>query len=331
MKKIIFGYLLIISLFCSFHVAAQRLNPSNIRISLLTVAPGEELYYVFGHNGVRVKIDSLGYDVVYNYGTFDFNQPNFYANFARGRMLYRLSVSTYDGFIAEYMYENRGVREQIFALDSAQTMFVMRFLQNNYLPENRYYRYHFFLDNCATRIRDLLLQTFDGMDVPVSESSPTYRNLIHLYLKDHPWSRFGIDIALGLPTDQKTNVFEQMFLPDNMFDTFARVLYRGHPVVQETKNIFIPDQPAIKPPGPITPTVVCFFVLVLAILVSGLTSLRAAPFGFRVDWASVGNSPDMLPSLKRPVLAGIFHRLSFLRLPKRPHTFAVPLREKKHY
>ena len=268
MKKIISGCLLIISMLCPHHIAAQHLNPSNIRISLLTAAPGEELYSAWGHNGVRVKIDSLDYDVVYNYGTFDFNQPNFYSNFARGLMLYRLSRTSYDNFIAEYMYENRCVREQVFALDSAQTISVALFLENNYLPENRNYRYHFLLDNCATRIRDLMLQTFDGIELPQSESAPTYRDLIHLYLKDHPWGRFGIDIALGLPTDQKTDAFEQMFLPDYMFHTFARMLYHGQPIVQETKDIFVPAQPAILPPGPITPTVVCVIVSVLALVLS---------------------------------------------------------------
>ena len=252
-------------LLCHF-TAAQQLSHTNIQISLLTADPGEEVYAVFGHNAIRVKIDSLDYDVVYNYGTFNFNQPNFYANFARGRMSYYLSVTSYNTFMASYIYENRGIREQVFELDSVQTIYMVNFLQNNYQPENRYYLYHFFLDNCATRIRDLMEIIYPGMHIPQAVETPTYRDLIHRYLKQHPWGRFGIDIALGLPTDQKTDIFEQMFLPDYMFDVYSKVLYNGRPVVKETSTLFIPSQPAIKPPGPITPIIVCSLLLALATL-----------------------------------------------------------------
>ena len=265
MKKLFVVGCVILCMLC-FPAGAQHLNPSNIRISLLTAAPGEELYSVFGHNGVRIKIDSLDYDAVFNFGTFDFNQPDFYINFARGRMLYYLNVEPFDRFILSYMYENRGIREQVFALDSEQTLFVFQFLMNNARPENRNYRYHFFLDNCATRIRDLLLKTYQITALAKPQETLTYRDLIHRYLKQHPWSRFGIDIALGLPTDKKTDALEQMFLPDYMFDSFAKLLYHERPIVKETNTIFVPDRPAIQPPGPVTPFVVCCLVFALAIV-----------------------------------------------------------------
>jgi len=264
MKKLFFGGWFILFMLC-FPAEAQHLNPSDIRISLLTAEQGEELYFAFGHSAIRIRIDSLNYDAVFNYGTFDFNQPNFYINFARGRMLYYLNVEPFDHFILSYMDENRGIREQVFALDSAQTMFVFQFLMNNARPEHRDYLYHFFLDNCATRIRDLMLNTWQITTLPESQDALTYRDLIHRYLRQHPWGRFGIDIALGLPTDKKTDTFEQMFLPDYIFDTFAKMLYAGRPIVKETNTIFVPDQPAIHPPGPVTPTVVCCLVFALAI------------------------------------------------------------------
>lgn len=265
MKKAIVSCLLICKM-CCIIAGAQHVNASDIRISLLTAAPGDELYLRFGHSAIRVRIDTLGYDAVYNYGTFDFNQPNFYGNFARGRMLYYLTRKSFDGFIAEYMYENRAMREQVFDLDSIQTMFVFQFLENNHLPENRYYRYHFFLDNCATRIRDLMLQTFEGITLPDPLETPTYRDLLHFYLKEHPWGKFWIDIALGLPTDQKTDMYAQMFLPDYVFDASAKILHNGRPIVKQTTNIFIPDRSAFQPNSPVTPTLVCCFILALTVL-----------------------------------------------------------------
>ena len=322
MRKLLFGCLLICSMLC-FSLEAQHLKHSDIRISLLTADPGEELFLAFGHSAIRIRIDSLGYDSVYNYGTFDFDQPNFYVNFARGRMLYHLSVSSYDRFMTGYIYENRGVREQVFDLDSTQIMSVFQFLMNNARPENRDYRYHFFLDNCATRIRDLMLQTYRITELPESQDSPTFRDLIHGCLKQHPWGRFWIDLALGLPTDKKTGAFEQMFLPDYMFDTFANILYNGRPVIKETKKIFIPDQPAIQPPGPITPTVVCYLMLALAILflyvqkgskvfdfalffVAGLVGLLITFLWFFTDHTNTQNNLNIIWALPTHAVMAFF-------------------------
>ena len=265
---------------------AQHLNSSDIRISLLTAAQGDVLFLRFGHSAIRIRIDTWDYDTVYNYGTFDFNAPNFYGNFARGRMLYYLNKESYRHFITGNMYENRSVREQVFELDSVQTMFVLNFLENNALPENRYYRYHFLYDNCATRIRDLMMQTFDGAPLPEAQKSPTFRDLIHRCTKEHPWGKFVIDIALGLPTDRKTGTFEQMFLPDDMFDAFAKMSYQGTPIVKETIDVFVPDRPAFQPPGFFTPTVLCCLVLLWALLISSFQfclrrGLRRSVFSFQ--------------------------------------------------
>ena len=265
-RNFLIGILMFCGMLCGQFLTAQHLKPSDIRISLLTAAQGDQLYLRFGHSAIRVRIDSIGYDAVYNYGTFAFNQPNFYANFARGRMLYHLSRTSYDHFMSDYIYENRRMREQVFDLDSAQTMFIVQFLEDNYQPENRNYRYHFFLDNCVTRIRDLILQTYDGIVLPEAQDAPSYRDLVHHCTREHHWGRFAIDIALGLPTDQKTDMFGQMFLPDYTFDAFAKVLHNGRPIVKETSDLFVPTQPAFPPPGPVSPTVVCCLILALAVL-----------------------------------------------------------------
>ena len=332
MKKVILGCLFIFSMLCCQSLTAQHLNPSDIRISLLTAAPGDELYLRFGHSAIRIKIDSYGYDAVYNYGTFDFNAPNYYINFARGKMLYFLSKTSYDRFMAEYMYENRGMREQVFALDSVQTMFVFHFLENNYLPENRNYWYHFLLDNCATRIRDLMLQTYPDIILPESQEAPTFRDLIHHCVREHPWGRFGIDIALGLPTDQKTGIYEQMFLPDYIFDALANVLYHGRPIVKETNVLFVPDRPAFQPSGPFTPTALCCLILALALLflyiqagskvfdfvlffTVGLVGLLVTFLWFFTDHTNTVNNLNIIWALPTHLV------MTFFLLPKRRNKF----------
>jgi hypothetical protein len=270
MKKITFIRLFLCCA-VSFHsLTAQVIRPANAEISLLTAAAGNELYAVFGHSGLRVKDAAAGIDVVFNYGLFDFNQPNFYLNFARGRMNYRLGAEPFEHFVNMYARENRGVREQVFDLDSAQKTFIVEFLIENNKPENRHYLYHFFLDNCATRIRDLMLKAYDGLVLPEAKAHPTYRELVYDCTQSHLWGRFGIDIALGLPTDEKTDMYRQMFLPDYIFYAFAHATYNGRPIVKQTRDIFAPDKPQARRPGFFTPMVMCCLILALALLFSYL-------------------------------------------------------------
>ncbi|MDR1673783.1 MAG: DUF4105 domain-containing protein [Bacteroidales bacterium] len=238
---------------------------NSTEISLLTAAPGEELYAAFGHSAVRVKDTISGLDAVFNYGMFDFNQPGFYTNFAQGRMNYCLGVQSFGQFVSTYARENRPVRELVFALDSAQKDHMIRFLFRNAQPENRNYLYHFFLDNCATRIRDLLNLTCEGLVLPVSQKKSTYRALVYQYTNNHPWGRFGIDVALGLPTDRSTDMFAQMFLPDYLEDAFAKATCSGQSLVRDTRNVVTPEQPLQVQAGWLTPSLTGWMLLVLAL------------------------------------------------------------------
>ncbi|MFW6275429.1 MAG: DUF4105 domain-containing protein, partial [bacterium] len=144
-----------IALFFSGKVVPQTLSDES-EITLLTASPGDELYSVFGHSAVRV-VDSINQlDMVFNYGTFDFNTPNFYLKFIRGKLLYKLSAYPTRYFILEYQSEGRALFEQTFNLTTNEKQRVYDFLMENAKPENAYYHYDFFYDNCATRIRDLV-------------------------------------------------------------------------------------------------------------------------------------------------------------------------------
>jgi hypothetical protein len=188
---------------------------------MLTGAPGDQLYTVFGHSAIHVKDPARDLDIVFNYGTFDFDTPNFYLKFLRGKLDYMLSIEQYRAFEYGYTYYGQAVREQIFDLDSAQKQQLYDFLLENNLKENRYYKYDFFYDNCATRIRDLFQSELGPsirFDYPAKwKQDPfTFRQLLDYYLVSHPWYDIGIDIILGLPADKKASPADYMFLPDFM-------------------------------------------------------------------------------------------------------------------
>lgn len=205
-------------------------NAQDYQISLLTCDPGDQLYSAFGHSAIRVLDKENNQDIVFNYGTFDFNTPFFYVKFTQRTLDYMLSVSTYERFLYEYNYFNRNVREQVLDLNPEQTRQLVQFLQVNYLPENRFYRYDFFYDNCATRIRDafetILGKNLDWNEDPNPEQK-TFRNLIDEYVHPLPWADFGIDLALGAVIDVDAKEREKQFLPDYMEAAFARAQIVG--------------------------------------------------------------------------------------------------------
>ncbi len=220
--------LLIIVVFCSLTAAAQQIVPLSERaeISVITCGPSQrELYTAFGHSAFRVKDPIIGIDLAYNYGVFDFNQPNFYLNFAKGFLYYRLGVEDFDEFVYPYIYFNRSVREQVLDLSKEQKQKIFEYLQTNARPENQQYRYDYFYNNCATKIRDVIVDAlgentvhFDGAYIKTEYS---IRELTDLYLTEQPWGDLGIDICLGLPMDKTATPYEYMFLPDYVESGFS--------------------------------------------------------------------------------------------------------------
>lgn len=247
LKKIILTYSVIYSVI--FYSQAQE-----YQISLLTCDPGKELYSAFGHSAIRVWEKGSNQDLVFNYGTFDFNTPFFYVKFTQRTLDYYLSVTTYDRFLYEYNYFGRQVREQVLDLNQEQAQQIFQFLQINYQPENRAYRYDFFYDNCATRIRDVFEQVL-GKQLDWNEAAEperkTFRNLIDEYVYPLPWADFGIDLALGAVIDVPASEREKQFLPDYMEAAFARAQIVGdgpsRPLVKESHVVLPLPKPEISP------------------------------------------------------------------------------------
>ena len=223
MKKNIYKKLLrliYIFTFLHLHIFTLAQDSSHLRISLLTCTPGEELYSTFGHSAFRVVDSSSVTDVVYNYGTFNFDDDGFYLKFVRGKLLYYVSTATIDEFKEEYQFYKRGITEQVLNLSPAEKINIQQALNNNLREENKYYQYDFFLDNCTTRLRDIIKKYSDIPIVfkPVMPTGTTFRQAIHQYLNKNnkDWSKLGIDILLGAPTDAVMTTEQMQFLPDNL-------------------------------------------------------------------------------------------------------------------
>jgi hypothetical protein len=243
-RKITFFLILLFTAFLGLSQNAE-LSPLS-KISLLTVGTGEDLAAKFGHSAIRLQDPTLGIDEVYGYGTYDFEDPNFYLNFTRGKLAYTISRIPFKYFDYSYQQEKRWIKEQELDLNLQQRTLIVGFLENNLLPENKRYKYDFLFDNCATRIPMVFEKTLGStfkFDYTYLENHLTFRELIRLKLNPNTWSNFGIDLALGSVIDRKATPYEHLFLPIYVYQQMKHTTLNGKPIVKkESVLLDIPEQ-----------------------------------------------------------------------------------------
>ena len=231
MKALVLSAILFLSLFSGTY--AIELSPET-KISLLTCAPGDEIYSYFGHSAIRINDPKSGIDYVFNYGIFSFDSPNFILRFIKGETDYMLAGQRMPSFIESYVEEHRSVYEQILRISQQEKQTLFDALMENAKKENRVYRYRHFSDNCSTRVRDQFEKCVNhSLRYDTTQDKHlSYRQLIDQCVPVDSWNGFGIKIALGIPCDHITTFSEKMFLPDYLMRSMA-----GAKVVKETNRL----------------------------------------------------------------------------------------------
>ncbi len=243
MKKNFYKILLrffFISVSLHYQTSLSAQDSSRLRISLLTCTPGDELYSIFGHSAIRVIDSNSVTDIVYNYGTFNFDDEGFYLKFVRGKLNYYISVEGFQDFKYLYQVTNRGMTEQVLDFSPVEKINIQHALNENLKEENKFYQYDFFFDNCTTRLRDLIVKSKNPTPLLPAVRPPgmRFRQAIHEYLDNGQqyWSKLGIDLLLGAPTDRIMTAPEQQFLPDNLM--MALDSAGNTPVVVSSQNLY---------------------------------------------------------------------------------------------
>ncbi|MBS9767256.1 MAG: DUF4105 domain-containing protein [Flavobacteriaceae bacterium] len=270
MKKII----TLLFLLQNIVLISQTSLSNRATASVLTCGAGDNLYTAFGHSAFRVYDPLNGIDKVYNYGTFDTNQPNFYLNFMKGKMTYILSTTSFDYFLREYRYFGRWVKMQQLNLSSEDVQHLYNFLENNALPENRAYQYDFFYENCSTKIESVLKEVLKN-NVSFSNNhittEKTHRDLLTEYThKKFAWAGFGMDLILGRSNDQKISKDEYKFLPDYLYKGLehATILRNEKPENLVAKSYrILPERPR-KSPFFLTPFLVMLLLSIVIIFIT---------------------------------------------------------------
>ncbi len=272
-RKLLF-VLILITVFSP--VIAQHSN--RLRISLITCGPGdEEVWEVFGHTGVRVVDSDAHTDRVFNYGTFDFG-PDFELQFMRGKLLYSVAVEDFSGFMQVYVQANRSVEEQVLLLDTLQKEHFYEFLLWNAEPENRYYKYDQFFNNCATQIRDIFPKpqvfgkAFQFGKAIQPEVRLSFRDIINSYFYRDHWTRLGVNILLGSRIDQVMSNTDIMFLPDYLRDGIKGATVKGRRISTDPQLILPGSK--MGPAGLNGPFLITLFVALITIAGLSVKKLR---------------------------------------------------------
>ncbi len=255
----------LVILFLAFPSVATQKRDS-IVVSLLTAWPGPEVYQLCGHSAIRIRGAEV--DSVWNYGVFDFDEPNFVYRFVKGETDYMLVGYPTMWFMPEYLSEGRKVLEQDLNLTQDEAWKLRSLLQTEALPQNRTYRYNYVKDNCATRITDRLAQATDARLIfPDTIAYGTFRREMRAFHRDYPWYQFGIDLALGSGLDRELRANEEMFVPTVMSDRYAKAtLSDGRRLVSDTRQLTPDSGHATLPATPwyLTPnfwSVICFILM----------------------------------------------------------------------
>lgn len=241
--------LLLLSLLACFNLSAQYPQLSDqAEVSLITVGPGPNLVDCFGHSALRVKDPTLGIDKAYNYGIFDTSEEGFYIRFAAGTQQYMVAAYDFIRFFQNYREENRWITEQVLNVNLEEKQAIFEFLENNILPQNKFYLYDQFFDNCATKLRDIpksvLGDRLTFNDDHITEEA-SYRDLVDENSFNHLWMDLGIDIGLGNVVDKTADVEARMYLPDYVLSAYehATITRNGEevPAIKVTNKLFESD------------------------------------------------------------------------------------------
>jgi hypothetical protein len=279
----------------------------------MTMGPGKRVWERFGHNAIWVHDPVNGTDKAYNYGLFDLRQENFILRFLQGRMWYWMQGFPAQSYVELYRRANRSVWVQELEMPPRAKRELQEFLEWNERPENRFYHYDYYRDNCSTRVRDALDRAFGGRirkTLGGVLTGNTYRFHTQRLTSNDPLIYTGLLLALGQPADRPISAWEETFLPLALREHLRKVTVVTEagekPAVRSERTLFESTAPAPpeSPPG----WVPAYLALGAAIGAAAYGLARAASMGrlSRGWFRLVAGGWTMLVGIAGLVLSGLW-------------------------
>lgn len=291
------GLLLLLSLLPSTLAGQDSALPGNpepgseLTVYIMTMGPGEQIWERFGHIGIGIRDAGTGTDSVYDYGRFSFSQPGFLRHFLQGRMMYWMGGDPASRYVQFYSQAQRSIWEQELNLTPSQRVALREFLRWNERPENIYYRYDYYRDNCSTRVRDAIDSVLGGAirrQTDTMATGTTFRSHTQRLAAPDPPMYTGLLAAMGHPIDAPISAWEEMFLPLAVRDHLRSVSVPGPggtpvPLVKAERTLYESQvfTNRVTPPS----WVLRFLLAGFAV---GLIGLLLAWTGISRRWARTG-------------------------------------------
>jgi hypothetical protein len=235
---------------------SEKSEGEELQIRLVTIGPGDDLTSWWGHTAIIVDNNRTKISRFYNYGLFSFEQENFLINFAMGRLIFWVGAWNTSDALAHYISLNREIRVQILNLAPEKREQIAAFLKKNILPGNREYLYDHYLDNCSTRVRDLIDMILDHQLYQATQGRGklTFRQ----HTRRHTDKNFVIDWLLMFlmndSIDKNINQWDDMFLPEELEYHAGKLTYSdekgdNHPLVQSSYTYYQARNRSLLPSG----------------------------------------------------------------------------------
>jgi hypothetical protein len=255
--------------------------PPDLTVYLMTMGPGKAVWERFGHNAIWIHDPARGTDKAYNYGLFDLRQEKFLVRFLQGRMWYWMQGFPAESYVQLYRRANRSVWIQELEMSPEAKQELQEFLVWNELPENRFYHYDYYRDNCSTRVRDALDRALGGRIKDYAgtlATGTTYRFHTQRLTANDPLVYTGLLLALGQPVDREISAWEEMFLPLALRDHIRHITVRGAdgaqvPAVRSERTLFESTE---KPPPQAPPFWLPAYVALGIAVAAGAVGLARA-------------------------------------------------------
>lgn len=232
--KILFVCVLFLSS-VSLSFGQNAILSKNSTVSVITCGLGNEVYSLFGHTAIRIHDLDNNLDIVYNYGAFDFDTPNFVLKFAKGDLNYFITNNRYIDFINQYNYEKRDVYEQELNLPLELKQELFNNLAQSMLSDERLYQYKFIDNNCTSKVVDVLNKTLKAEVITKKAAiNQTYRTILFPYFDNHFYEKLGTSILFGTKVDQRGT---KIFLPYELQKNLALTQYKNQPLCKESQMI----------------------------------------------------------------------------------------------
>jgi hypothetical protein len=287
---------------------------ANLRISVITIGPGAEVWERFGHNAIMVEDTTTGDARWYNYGMFDFGAPDFWPRFLKGDMRYWMAGGDPRLELGAYIQHDRTVWVQELNLEPPQRLALKQFLEWNVLPQNKFYHYDYFYDNCSTRVRDALDRVIGGAIKAQTDTLPsgtTFRAETRRLTESSVPVYVGIELGLGRPTDRPISRYEEMFLPLALHEHLRQVTLTSgdgatRPLVKAEETLY---RSTAEPPPTEPPSWWPWFLVAGVIAGGSLLALGkhlAASALARTSFLAIGGAWTLLAGLGGLILAGLW-------------------------